>query len=221
MNKVNKMIRAHSNRWSLGLSALLLATSAQGTPTFSQNNQHVEETLSLQADIDLSQTQRQSLEVISFSPAIQQVAWNPREQRFEDLFISLRVLALQNTQPLVLDLLSDAYQCAELSLHNASPFFSQEVNRGYHYQLWVQGRRWSTLNTTGGANYASPQQYRVSSDQWQYAGALSGVLQDRYTLDLSLQVALPVPHAIPANARGLQCSGALTLLLSQPLTSAP
>ncbi|MDA6077135.1 hypothetical protein O0544_14275 [Edwardsiella anguillarum] len=83
----------------------------------------------------------QPVQVISQTPLFQQVAYDARRHRFEDMGIALRAIGEQNSQPLLLEIVNDQYQCASLSQTLYTPFTLAAVNQGYRYGVETGGGR--------------------------------------------------------------------------------
>ncbi|STP88263.1 Uncharacterised protein [Edwardsiella ictaluri] len=96
----------------IGLSlGLWLSGAAQGF-VVSNGGHTLEESLELSAHIDMGSHVVQPVQLISQTPLVQQVAYDARRHRFEDMGIALRAIGEQNSQPLLLEIVNDQYQCA-------------------------------------------------------------------------------------------------------------
>ncbi|ELV7529546.1 hypothetical protein QMU90_003513, partial [Edwardsiella ictaluri] len=191
-----------------GLSlGLWLSGAAQGFE-LRNNAQVLEERLELSAQIDMGSHVVQPVQVISQTPLFQQVAYDARRHRFEDMGIALRAIGEQNSQPLLLELVNDQYQC--MSLPPAPVLLLADVNRGYRYGVETGGRSVARLDSSG------PRQHRFEPGEWQRAGDVAGIAANRFTLDFYLRVVLPGLSRVP-RGMGVVCNGQVTLLLSVPL----
>lgn len=204
-----------SSRWIYLGAALLLSPLALAV-TLTNNGQRLEETLTLTADIDLTESMIEPLEVISHSAPFQNVRWDPITSKFSDLDVSLRALGTHNRQPLLLDILNDSYSCASTSPVAESQIAFSAVNEGYVYHVLVQGKEVTNLVSGG------KRRHQFTTDQWQLSELISGVQAGKYLLDFSLRVELPVPgNRVPSNTRApVICDGQLTLMVSIPIAPA-
>ncbi|AKM48899.1 hypothetical protein QY76_06500 [Edwardsiella sp. EA181011] len=197
----------------IGLSLGLLLSSAQAF-VLSHNGQRLEETLQLSALIDMGSHIVLPLQVISQTPLFQQIAYDSQRQRFEAMGIALRAISEQNSQPLLLEVVHDQYQCASLSPIQRPPFTATAINQGYRYEVESGGRQVATLQSEGG------RQHRFEPGQWQRAEDLAGITVNRFILDLYLRVTLPdISSRLPADGVSMPivCSGQVSLLVSVPL----
>nr|WP_054463103.1 hypothetical protein [Edwardsiella ictaluri] len=173
----------------IGLSlGLWLSGAAQGFE-LRNNAQVLEERLELSAQIDMGSHVVQPVQVISQTPLFQQVAYDARRHRFEDMGIALRAIGEQNSQPLLLELVNDQYQC--MSLPPAPVLLLADVNRGYRYGVETGGRSVARLDSSG------PRQHRFEPGEWQRAGDVAGIAANRFTLDFYLRVVLPGLSRVP------------------------
>ncbi|WP_052219261.1 hypothetical protein, partial [Edwardsiella anguillarum] len=189
---------------SLGL---WLSGAAQGFE-LRNNAQVLEERLELSAHIDMGSTLMLPVQVISQTPLFQQVAYEVWGHRFEDMGIALRAIGEQNSQPLLLEIVNDQYQC--VSLPPAPVLTLAAVNQGYQYLVETGGRQVANLKSGG------PRQHRFEPGEWQRAGDVAGIAANRFTLDFYLRVVLPGLSQVP-RGMGVVCSGQVTLVLSVPL----
>ncbi|AKM47265.1 DUF3187 domain-containing protein [Edwardsiella anguillarum] len=197
----------------IGLSlGLWLSGAAQGFE-LRNNAQVLEERLELSAHIDMGSTLMLPVQVISQTPLFQQVAYDARRHRFEDMGIALRAIGEQNSQPLLLEIVNDQYQCASLSQTLYTPFTLAAVNQGYRYGVETGGRSVARLDSSG------PRQHRFEPGEWQRAGDVAGIAANRFILDFYLRVVLPELSQVPVGGVGVPivCSGQVTLLVSVPL----
>ncbi|ARD38151.1 hypothetical protein F8538_06835 [Edwardsiella ictaluri] len=195
----------------IGLSlGLWLSGAAQGFE-LRNNAQVLEERLELSAQIDMGSTLMLPVQVISQTPLFQQVAYEVWSHRFEDMGIALRAIGEQNSQPLLLELVNDQYQC--VSLPPAPVLLLAAVNRGYQYLVEIGGRQVANLKSDG------LRQHRFEPGEWQRAGDVAGITANRFTLDFYLRVVLPELSQVPVGGVGVPivCSGQVTLLVSVPL----
>ncbi|BEI02107.1 hypothetical protein KB20921_13680 [Edwardsiella ictaluri] len=148
----------------IGLSlGLWLSGAAQGFE-LRNNAQVLEERLELSAQIDMGSTLMLPVQVISQTPLVQQVAYEVWGHRFEDMGIALRAIGEQNSQPLLLELVNDQYQC--VSLPPAPVLLLADVNRGYQYLVETGGRQVANLKSNG------LRQHRFEPGEWQRAGGM-------------------------------------------------